>query len=196
MTSYGSNIKSMKFVLIFGPGAVGKMTVGQELAKCTGLKLFHNHMSIELAYNFFEFGTKPFNRLVTLFREEIFKEVANSDLPGMIFTFVWALDEPKETEYIDRFINIFKAKGADIYYVELEADLEERLQRNRHEHRLQHKSSKREVERSEKVLLHEEENYRCNSLEGEFTRPNYLKIDNTNLSAAAVAEQIQVHFSL
>jgi shikimate kinase len=34
----------MKFVLIFGPQAVGKMTVGQELAKITGLKLFHNHI--------------------------------------------------------------------------------------------------------------------------------------------------------
>ena len=38
----------MKLVLIFGPQAVGKMTVGQELAKKTGLKLFHNHMTIEL----------------------------------------------------------------------------------------------------------------------------------------------------
>jgi len=35
----------MKFVLIFGPQAVGKMTVGQELANLTKLKLFHNHMT-------------------------------------------------------------------------------------------------------------------------------------------------------
>lgn len=28
----------MKFVLIFGPQAVGKMTVGQEFEKITGLK--------------------------------------------------------------------------------------------------------------------------------------------------------------
>ena len=33
----------MKLVIIFGPHAVGKMTVGQELAKITDLKLFHNH---------------------------------------------------------------------------------------------------------------------------------------------------------
>ncbi|SCC34198.1 Uncharacterized protein BW664_02852 [Bacillus mycoides] len=38
----------MKFILIFGPQAVGKMTVGQELAKITDLKLFHNHMKIDL----------------------------------------------------------------------------------------------------------------------------------------------------
>ena len=35
----------MKFVIIFGPPAVGKMTVGYELAKFTGLKVFHNHMT-------------------------------------------------------------------------------------------------------------------------------------------------------
>ena len=35
-------------VIIIGPHAVGKMTVGQELARITDLRLFHNHMSIEL----------------------------------------------------------------------------------------------------------------------------------------------------
>ena len=37
----------MKLVLIVGAGAVGKMTVGQELMKITNLRLFHNHMMIE-----------------------------------------------------------------------------------------------------------------------------------------------------
>jgi len=34
--------KQVKLVIIFGPQAVGKMTVGQELEKITGLKLFHS----------------------------------------------------------------------------------------------------------------------------------------------------------
>ena len=42
----------MKFILLFGPQAVGKMTVGQELAKITDLKLFHNHMTIDLVSHF------------------------------------------------------------------------------------------------------------------------------------------------
>ena len=37
----------MKLVLIVGAGAVGKMTVGQELMKITNLRSFHNHMMIE-----------------------------------------------------------------------------------------------------------------------------------------------------
>ena len=40
-------------VIILGSHAVGKMTVGQELAKITGLRLFHNHMSIELSRKLF-----------------------------------------------------------------------------------------------------------------------------------------------
>ena len=47
----------MKLVLIFGPQAVGKMTVGQELAKITWLKLFHNHMTIDLVSNFFSYNS-------------------------------------------------------------------------------------------------------------------------------------------
>ena len=46
----------MKFVLLFGPPAVGKMSVGRELEKITGLRLFHNHMTIELVVPFFDFG--------------------------------------------------------------------------------------------------------------------------------------------
>ncbi len=78
----------MKLVIVFGPPAVGKMTVGYELAKLTGLKVFHNHMTIEIALNFFDFGQPEFHRLVNEFRKRIFEEVANSNLPGLIFTYV------------------------------------------------------------------------------------------------------------
>ena len=37
----------MNLIMLFGSGAVGKMTVGQELTKITDYRLFHNHMIIE-----------------------------------------------------------------------------------------------------------------------------------------------------
>lgn len=43
----------MKLVLIIGAGAVGKMTIGQELMKITNLRLFHNHMMIEPVIDIF-----------------------------------------------------------------------------------------------------------------------------------------------
>ena len=37
----------MKLLILIGNASVGKMTVGQELAKITDMRLFHNHMTIE-----------------------------------------------------------------------------------------------------------------------------------------------------
>jgi shikimate kinase len=34
-------------IFIVGPPAVGKMTVGAELARRTGFQLFHNHHAID-----------------------------------------------------------------------------------------------------------------------------------------------------
>src|ERR1051325_10794243 len=98
----------MKLVMIFGPPAVGKMTVGHELAKLTGLRLFHNHMTIELVLNFFTWSDPAFWKIVGDFRWRIFEEVAASNLPGMIFTYVWALNDPKDKEYVDRACEIFR----------------------------------------------------------------------------------------
>ncbi len=66
----------MKLVFILGNAAVGKMTVGQELAKITDLKLFHNHMMIEPVVEIFgEFNFRTINRL----REIIFEDFAKTD---------------------------------------------------------------------------------------------------------------------
>ncbi len=186
----------MKLVIIIGPAAVGKMTVGQELAKTTGLKLFHNHMSIELVHQFFDFGTPSFNKLVEMIRFGVFEEVAKSDLEGLIFTLVWAFDYEEDEAFVDKIIDIFRAVDAQICLVELSASLAVRLIRNKSENRLQQKASKRDTVRSEKVLLQHEKEYRMNSKENEFPAKRILKIDNTNLSAEAVAQQIKDHFGL
>ncbi|AVQ97739.1 shikimate kinase [Oceanobacillus iheyensis] len=186
----------MKFVLITGPQAVGKMTVGQELAKITDLKLFHNHMTIELVNHFFDYGTKEGKRLVNLFRQEIFEEVSKSNLEGMIFTYLWAFNLQADWDYVNRVTQLFESKGATVYYVELEADLDERIQRNKSSNRLEHKPSKRNVEWSENELKRSLESYRLNSLEGEINFPNYMKINNTNLSAEEVAELVKGKFNL
>jgi hypothetical protein len=185
----------MKFVLVFGPQAVGKMTVGHELEKITDLKLFHNHMTIELVSPFFDYGTKEGKRLVNLFRQEIFEEVSKSDLYGLIFTYVWAFDYQADWDYINNVCKLFESKGGTVYFVELEADLEERLDRNKSPHRLEHKPTKRNIEWSEQNLIKTLEEYRLNSVKGEITRENYMRINNTNLSAEEVALMIKEKFN-
>lgn len=180
-----------KLVILFGPPAVGKMTVGRELEKISGLKLFHNHMTIELVLPFFEFGTKEFNRLTGQFRRQILEEVANSDLPGLIFTFVWDFNQEGEKKFIDSLTSIFHEVGGESYYVELEATQKERLKRNRGEDRLLEKPSKRNLEWSDNNLITCDEKYKLNlSDEDNFYYDNYLKINNESLSASETAKQI------
>jgi AAA domain len=185
----------MKLVLLFGPQAVGKMTVGQELEKKTELKLFHNHMTIELLQPFFGF-TEEMWRISSMMREEIFEAYSKTDQYGMVFTFMWAFNEHEDWKWVDKVTKIFESNGGEVYFVELEADLEVRLKRNTTPNRLEHKPSKRDIESSEKRLLASLGRLRLNSNEGEIDKKNYLKINNTHLSPEEVAEMIMTEFQL
>ncbi|HRX63874.1 MAG TPA: AAA family ATPase [Candidatus Absconditabacterales bacterium] len=186
----------MKLVIIFGPLAVGKMTVGQELEKETGLKLFHNHMTIELVAPFFDYGTETGKKLVTHFRQKIFEEVSKSDLKGMIFTYVWAFNKKSDWEYIDNLYKMFETQGAEVCFVELEADMNERLERNKSPNRLKHKPTKRKIKESDKHFREVHIEHKLNSNIGEIPYKNYIRIDNTNLDPNKVAKMIVEKFNL
>ena len=186
----------MKLVIIFGPHAVGKMTVGQELTKITDLKLFHNHMTIDIVADLFENMPQERRRLTELFRNEIFKSFASSNEYGMIFTCMWALEKKDDWDYIDNLENMFKSNGAEVYYVELEADYDIRLQRNKTENRLLNKPSKRNIEKSENLFKDIETRHRLNSYTGEIKKENYIKINNTHVSPENIAKIIKDRFRL
>ena len=183
----------MKLVILIGAGAVGKMTVGQELMKITDLRLYHGHMDIEIGVEIFGKRVAKVDKRI---REIIFEEFANSDLYGMIFTYMWAFDHQSDWDYIDSLVDFFRRKGAEIYYVELIAQQEIRLQRHTTENRLQHKASKRNIEWSTALLLDEDKKYRLVSNDGEIPFENYVKIDNSNLEPDVVAKMIKDKFSL
>ena len=186
----------MKFIIITGPQAVGKMTVGQELVKITNLKLLHNHMTIEVLTKIFDYSRDSFRKLNEEFRIKIFEEFAKSEEEGIIFTTTWDFDNKEEWDRIYKYIQIFKDNNAEIYIIELEANLDERLKRNTTENRILNKPSKRNLEWSEKDLLKSVEKYRFNSKENEIKEENYLRIYNTNLNANVVAEMIKNRFKL
>jgi len=186
----------MKLVCIFGPQASGKMTVGQQLAKITDLKLFHNHMTIELVANFFNYSSSEGKRLVNLFRQEIFEAVAKSDLEGLIFTYVWAFNEQTDWERVNNLKKLFKDNNGEVYFIELECAFDERLKRNEHPHRLKHKPSKRNLDFSKNDIVRSMQKYRLNSNVNEIDFENYIKINNTNISAIQVAQKIKKHFNL
>ncbi len=183
----------MDLIVLTGSGAVGKMTVGQELMKITDFRLFHNHMMIEPVIEIFGY----FNgAAVAKLREVIFEEFMKTEYQGMIFTYMWAFDQQSDWDYIKSVTDRFEATGGTVYYVELVADRAVRLERNKTENRLKNKASKRDLAISEARMIREETKYRIVSKDGEITFKNYVKIDNTNLEPDTVARMIKEKFRL
>lgn len=178
----------MKLVLIIGAGAVGKMTVGQELMKITNLRLFHNHMMIEPVLEIF--GKFKGDTILKL-REIIFDDFTSDNNYGMIHTLMWAFDMPADWEYVENLASKFD----EVYCVELIASQKVRLERNKTENRLINKASKRDIEASDKRVLNEDL-HRLVSNDGEIPFENYLRINNESLSAGEVAKIIKDKFSL
>lgn len=183
-----------KLIMITGPQAVGKMTVGQELSKITNFKLFHNHMTIDLVNNFFSYSTKEGQELVKILRVNMLEYFSKSTIPGIIFTYVVNYDKESDLENIRNFKNIFESNGGEFYYVELNAPLSIRLERNKTENRLSCKPEKRNIEFSEKQIFHAEEKHRNYSLPNELNFKNYIQLDNSNTTASEVAKIIKEKF--
>lgn len=183
----------MRLLLIIGPPAVGKMTVGRAVADRSSFRLFHNHHTIEMLLDVFDYGTPAFRTLNSEFRRRVVEEAAASGT-DLVFTFVWGMDTAAEAEYLERLLAPYDGR---IAVVELVAGLDTRLARNRTEHRLAEKKSKRDLDWSDANVLELEAEHRMTSSPGLdapaerlLARWPHLVIDNTDLSVDETAERI------
>jgi hypothetical protein len=180
-------------LVVFGPPAVGKMTVGQAIVDAGGFRLFHNHATIEPLLEVFDYGTPPFGRLLSEFRRRVLEEAAEADV-DLVLTFAWALDDPADSAEVERYLRPFVEAGRHIAIVELYADLDTRLARNGTPYRLAEKKSKRDVTWSDgnvrEMERHQLNTDRPSPADAVLARHPHVRIDNTDRSPEVVAEQV------
>lgn len=190
-----------ELLLIIGPPAVGKMTVGRAVCARTDFRLFHNHHTIEPLLEIFGFGTPPFVVLNAEFRRRVIEEAAASGT-RLIFTFVWNVDEEEDADEVRRLVAPYVGAGLRVSFVELYADLATRLERNTGEARIAEKKSKRDLAWSD-AHVRELEEFRMST---DPARPSaadavladfaHLRLDNSALSpdqaAAAIVAWLDV----
>ena len=116
----------MTFVLLYGPPAVGKLTVATELAKLTGFKVFHNHLSIDLVETVFSRGTPSFGRVGKAIRQLVFEEAARENV-SLIFTYVYAY--PQDNPEVQWMLEAVEKHGARTLLVQLTCDRKELSER-------------------------------------------------------------------
>lgn len=169
---------TMRLIFLHGAPAVGKLTVARELARLTGFRLFHNHLTVDLVSSLFPFGCEPFINL----REQIwlaaFGEAARNNV-SLIFTF-----NPERTVregFVQETVDTVEAASGSVIFVELtcaEEELERRIE---------------EASRKEFGKLASVEQYRTLKDAGAFhfpKLPNGLSLDTTEQPPAASARSI------
>ena len=116
----------MKLIFIWGGAASGKLTVGRELAKLTGLPLFHNHLVVDALLERLPFGDPEFVRL----REAMWMagfETAASAGQSLIFTF--APENTVQEGFPERVVDLVRGHGGEVKFVRLLVTAEEQERR-------------------------------------------------------------------
>ncbi|WP_261805539.1 ATP-binding protein [Lapidilactobacillus luobeiensis] len=193
----------MSLLVLIGAQAVGKMTVGEALSQEIDGRLLFNHQTIDLFANFLGYDERTFalsdRTRKELFRAFVAKPEANL-VETIIFTIMIDFSGEADRDFLTEISDIFLAAGQSVYFVELQADLETRLQRNQSDHRLQKKPSKRDRQASEQELRQSMSTYRLLSRPGElaklFPQVATMVLDNTDLTAPVAAAKIRTYFEL
>ncbi len=185
-----------ELLVLFGPPAVGKMTVGRALVDRSDFRLFHNHHTIEPLHEIFGQASPAFATLNAEFRRRVIEEAAAHGV-RLVFTTVWNLAGERDAVYIRGIVGPYVERGLPVRFVELSADLATRLDRNDGADRLDAKPSKRDLERSVAHVLERERAFTMNT-SSETVLPGqrvldafaHLRLSTTDLSASQAAARI------
>lgn len=187
---------SGELIVLFGPPAVGKMTVGRAVCEASDLRLFHNHHTIEPLHEVFGQQSPAFRILNGEFRRRVIEEAAAHDV-RLVFTTVWNLAGEGDADYFRGLVAPYVDRGLPVRFVELYADLGTRLSRNDGADRLAAKPSKRDLVRSAAHIEEREAAFTMNtspgvSLPGDRVLADFphLRLDTTDLSPAEAATLI------
>lgn len=174
----------MRLIFIYGPPAVGKLTVARELGRLTGLPVFDNHLSIDCVRPVFDYGSPQLNPLVGKIRHLVIGEAARQNV-SLIFTFVYA--HPGDGDYVDRICDLVESNGGSVAFVQLACAAAEQEERVTADHRVGRKIDNVEMLRG-LMASHD--------LSQAIPGRGGLHIDNTQVAATDTALHIATELGL
>lgn len=173
----------MRLVFLYGPPGVGKLTVGSELAAQTGFKLFHNHLTVDVATSVFPRQSEPWVRLLRRIRQDVFAEAAREGI-DLVYTSAYR-GGAEQAEAMWTMLEPVRASGGTVLFVQLTCAREELIVR------VQDESRRRRGKLTDPQALLSEYD-----LDATMPFEPHLRLDTTHLSPAAAAALIAAHASL
>jgi adenylylsulfate kinase-like enzyme len=113
----------MKLIFLHGPPASGKLTIAKEIESQIGYSVFHNHLTIDTARPFFEFGTENFWYLVREIRLTCFRIAAKHIEKNVIYTSCYSHSD--DLGFFEQIEQIFNQSGGEVLPIYLRCEIEE-----------------------------------------------------------------------
>lgn len=123
-----------RLVFLYGPPAVGKLTVARAVADRLPFKILHSHVTIDAVTEVLPFGSDMFWGVVRRFRRDLVRAAAEEGI-NLIYTYVFA---PGDAPHVSDVASAFEQAGGEVWFVQLLAPREVLLQRVRSDSRKQH----------------------------------------------------------
>jgi tRNA uridine 5-carbamoylmethylation protein Kti12 len=127
-------VATPRLVFLYGPPAVGKLTVARAIAARLPFKILHNHVTIDAVTEVLPYGSDTFWRVVGRFRRDLVTAAAEGNI-DLIYTYVFA---PGDEQLVAEIVSPYEKAGGTVSFVQLLAPREVLLQRVRAESRREH----------------------------------------------------------
>lgn len=178
----------MGIVLVIGPPASGKYTIGKMLSEKYNFNFLHEHQVKDLV-DIYNLKNHQFAK-IEQFKQTLFllnRYFSFNKDKSIVLTLVICFNNPIYTLFIKKICTLY-----NVLMIELVVDLDIRLQRNVDTNRLLLKESKRDIEKSTNKIFELENNERLfsNSFDefNSFENVLHCKFDNNHNPEKCLAE--------
>jgi hypothetical protein len=176
-------VAAPRLVFLYGPPAVGKLTVARAIADRLPFKILHNHVTIDAVTEVLPFGSDTFWRVVGRFRRDLVAAAAAENI-DLIYTYVFA---PGDEQHVADIVLPYENAGGTVWFAQLFAPREVLLQRVLAESRREH--GKPTDPATLEHMLDEYDNFMA------IAAPDSLTIDLAATSARDAADRIIDHIT-